>query len=139
MKQRLSKRYLWAMVLGCLLYGMSFLLLFSRCHSLWGKVVSGLLGVLAVTLLPVFYGLCLQRQRPNGQVINRRADCHYVFAAVMLPFGGRRRSHAFYLYAVYGFAVSWRFVVWFLHLVWEMMTDWFFYVRMYMTAYMLLV
>lgn len=61
MKQKIADRYLWGIVLGCFLYGISFLFLFSRGASLWGRLASGFLGVGAITLLPVFYGLCLQR------------------------------------------------------------------------------
>lgn len=61
MKQKIADRYLWGIILGCFLYGVSFLFLFSSGASLWGRLASGFLGVGAITLLPVFYGLCLQR------------------------------------------------------------------------------
>lgn len=53
---------LFAMMLtGCFLYGVGFLGLFTQADSLWGRLSSGLLGVGAISLLPVVYGLCLRR------------------------------------------------------------------------------
>ena len=66
MKQQLAGKYLWGMAWGCLLYGICFLLLYAQGGSLWGKLVSGFMGVGAITLLPVFYGFCLQQLRTSS-------------------------------------------------------------------------
>ena len=58
---------LFGLTLGCLLYGVGFLYLFSQVDSLWCKMVSGVLGVSAVTLLPVLFGLWRERLRSDGR------------------------------------------------------------------------
>ena len=66
-KRKVRSRLLFGLTLGCLLYGAGFLYLFPRVDSLWCKIISGVLGVSAVTLLPVLFGVWRQRLRSSGR------------------------------------------------------------------------
>lgn len=66
-ERRIRGRFLLGLTLGCFLYGVGFLYLFSRVDSLWCKIISGVLGVSAVTLLPILFGLWCQRLRNIGR------------------------------------------------------------------------
>ena len=80
MKGQMSGKYLWMMALGCLLYGAGFLFLFSQTDSFWGKLVSGFLGVGAITLLPVFYGFCWRQYLRAGYGARTAAEENIFFS-----------------------------------------------------------
>ncbi len=84
MGRKLSGKYLWGITVGCFLYGVGFLFIFTKADSLWCKTVAGFLGVSAITLLPMIYGFCRERLHGAGETERALAADQLLFSFGMV-------------------------------------------------------